>query len=497
MTFTPSEGGRKHESNRSSKSKIDGQAFPAVTADKVKLIEVDTDVVQEYESWGYYQRAKSRNRRDGGEPVEEVDTSHLRITKQRNGNYVDDDGDTKRHSHSHGEENPTFRLKSAVTSSSASCPVETAKLDNSPVLPPAKALMVLLGIASSSPVSIPPVSSPSTSVPVSPGVNMSTHPDLTNPLATSHNIKSPAKSSQSTSKLPTKESGDINLKVLRAFPVDRVRVEIPVPNRIRIPRPPPPPQQRKFHFFEPEPTCYRFNKECKSEVLHKDTLLKRMCRQICLWSTCDAILGSEWQLHHHLERAHLSSALLEKVRPDEVDAWKCQWNDCGGLYRSRQDLMQHLLNAHFAKALRCPYTTCPHPDKVYPNVATLENHIARQDEVHVRTLVNPLVDLSVSRSKPFEDRTIPATVKQIDLLPIRVYPAIWSNARRKCHVIDLVQESSFADREDIRMRAGETPPPIDKPMPKIEPIQQDTIRHQHIQEVEVVIGIDRPVRRGI
>ena len=281
--------------------------------------------------------------------------------------------------------------------------------------------------------------------------------------------------------------GTVNLRIIRSIPTNKMWVEIPVRKSVSKPRPKPRPRSpspRKFTFWPPEHALDRFNKSCVSKVLGP-TLLRRSSLRPCGWSECDAELGSEWQLHSHFTRVHASKAKLEKRCSDEVDAWACLWKDCSGLYASQGDLEQHVQTIHIQDGLRCPYTTCPRPDERYFNVGHLETHIARNPLTHARQNVRPLMDLSVGIDHRF-DVDVPREIHRADLLPVKAPRSVWQTARQKHNAINRVQEFSFVDREDRRMRSGESPPPIDMPVPSI-PVTNEEEGDEEVESGTIVV----------
>ena len=264
-------------------------------------------------------------------------------------------------------------------------------------------------------------------------------------------------------KTPEDPYGVVNMRTIRSIPANRMWVEIPVSR----PRPPTPRARslspRRFNFCLPEKTYERFDKDCKSKVLSR-TLMKRTNLRLCGWDECDAELGSEWQLEQHVRKVHVPRAKPVKRHHTEVDAWVCNWGSCNRPYTTSEHLDQHLQAVHVQQGLVCPYRTCLHRDTVFPNVHVLEIHIARSPMLHKRENVVPLTDLSVEGPIPL-DCKVPAAIPRDALLPLKVFRTIWPTDRIKRNAINKVQEFSFVDRESPRMRPGESPPPMDMPMP--------------------------------
>jgi hypothetical protein len=266
-------------------------------------------------------------------------------------------------------------------------------------------------------------------------------------------------------KTPEDPYGIVNMRTIRSIPLNKMWVEIPVtPPRPRpIPPRPRSPSPRRFNFCLPEKTYERFDRDCKSKVLSR-TLIKRTNLRPCGWNGCDAELGSEWQLEQHVRKVHVPRAKPVKRHHTEVDAWVCNWDSCDRPYVTPEHLDQHLQAVHVQQGLVCPYWTCLHRDTVFPNIHVLEIHIARSPNHHKRENVVPLVDLSVEGPIPL-DCHVPAVIQRDALLPVKVFRTIWPTDRIKRNAINKVQEFSFVDRESPRMRPGESPPPMDMPMP--------------------------------
>lgn len=262
---------------------------------------------------------------------------------------------------------------------------------------------------------------------------------------------------------PEDPYGVVNMRTIRSIPVNRMWVEIPVARPRPIPPRPRSLSPRRFNFCLPEQTYERFDRDCHSEVLSR-TLMKRTNLRPCGWDGCDAELGSEWQLEQHVRKVHVPRAKPVKLHHTEVDAWVCNWDSCHRPYATPEHLDQHLQAVHVQQGLVCPYRTCLHRDTVFPNVHVLEIHIARSPVLHKRENVVPLVDLSVAGPIPM-DCQVPATIRCDAVLPVKVFRAIWSTDRVKRNAINKVQEFSFFDRESPRLRPGESPPPVDMPMP--------------------------------
>lgn len=290
--------------------------------------------------------------------------------------------------------------------------------------------------------------------------------------------------------------GVVNMRVIRSIPPNKMWVEIPVRKLVAKPRPKARPRSlspRRFAFLPPEHAQERFNKSCVSKVL-SPTLLKRCSLRQCHWDDCDAVLASEWQSERHFAIIHGPSAKLEKRHRDEVDAWACLWKECAGFYASQKDLEQHVRTIHLQEGLRCPYTTCPRPDERYSTVSHLETHIARNPLTHARQNVQPLTDLSVEFDHRIEV-DVPRVIQRADLLPIKAPRSVWQSARQKVNAINRVQEFSFIDREDRRMRSGESLPPIDMPIAPV-PVtaeEEDEVKSEEVPSDTILVKREEPL----